>query len=212
MPTLTPTNTVPYTGFSRSGLRAHSDSYGTASGTNTHSDSAGRALASAAHADSGGTATAEGASASGPASLAYLPGQRAHACGEFADPGDAQFTRTILRAQTTDDIPTELLIDVDTGLELPTGKSVACQITVLAVSAGHADAMSWSASVIASNPSGTAAVRDAGTPVVAATSGAFAWLVAVSTTGGRLTITVTGVAATTIRWVARVDAVEIAIA
>jgi hypothetical protein len=83
-------------GGSASGYNnSHADSCGSASGCYSHADSGGTACGCYAHADSCGKAACTYAHAHGPGTCANLLAEYAHASGQIATAGDAQFRRLV---------------------------------------------------------------------------------------------------------------------
>ncbi len=119
------------------GVASHAEGLGTlASGTRSHAEN-DTSIASGygTHAE-GGATIADGtfSHSRGQCSFADLWGESAQAGGQFAEEGDAQFSRVLFRsiaAGTTDDTLTELYIDgVDDLLTILDEYTYACTITV----------------------------------------------------------------------------------
>lgn len=148
-------------------------------------------------------------------------GQSAHASGIFAAIGDAQCSRMVARAATTNATPTALGLGLyATGLiSVPANSSGRARITVVARRAtAGAESMTWTREVawqrgVAASTT-TVDVQTVGTDR-GHTGGAWgsgpAWSIAITadTTNGALAITVTGAAATNIRWAATIDWTEV---
>lgn len=152
-------------------------------------------------------------------SLADHYAEFAHASGEFAATGDAQYSRMVLRRQTTNSTPSELSADgaAPTGtdrLSLANETAYKFQIDLVAKEANAANAAWWQISGCILRDATAASTILVGTPTVTTdntgTGTAATWSVAVTadTTNGALAITVTGAAAT-IRWVAVVHSSKV---
>lgn len=143
--------------------------------------------------------------------VANKHGQFARASGRFAADGDAQFSEVIMRRTTTDATPTELFLDgINLPLTVPSDTTWAFQITIVARGVGPIDGMYTSEGVIRNN-AGTTSVDGVTTTVVYdhATFPATPVVVdAEDIVNDALRIKVTGIAAVSIRWVARVRLVE----
>lgn len=137
-------------------------------------------------------------------------GQRAHSSGQFAASGDNQYTRHVLRMATTDATPTQLTLDgaapsAQGRLTLAAGQTIGFTGLLEASTSAAGVTAGWEIKGRIKRPSTAGTTALVGTPTVTslgADSGASAWAVAVTadTTNGCLVITVTGAAATTIRW------------
>lgn len=148
-----------------------------------------------------------------------LTSVHAHASGRFSALGDAQSSRFVFRRQTTDATVSGVAADgnapaATTSVVLPNTSAYTFVARVVARNNANGDCASWE--VKGSCKRGAAAANTAivGTPTVTslgADSGASAWVVAAvaNTTLGSLEIQVTGVAATTIKWVASVWTTEV---
>ena len=133
--------------------------------------------------------------------------------------GSSQATTLILGRQTTDATTTRLASDVNTAstsnqLTLPNNSAYAFQGTVIANVTGGGTTSAWTfEGVIKRGASAaTTTLVAAVTPsVISQDAGASAWVVSVTadTTLGCLNVTVTGAAATTIRWVCKLETTEV---
>mgnify|MGYP002621706536 CR=1 FL=1 len=148
-------------------------------------------------------------------------GRGAWAAGQFATPGDAQAGEYVLRGQTTDGSP--LVLTTDGGppgssnqVTLPHRSTYACRILVVAKVATTAGTKAlWEFTALArrdfgANPLVTASPSGAAGPTIAA-GVATGWTVAggADASNGTMSITVTGPADATVKWVARVMSVEV---
>lgn len=131
--------------------------------------------------------------------------------------GESQSSILILARRTTDATPTVLASDpyavgTSNQLTLPNNSAYYFKGSIVAgVSGGNSSA--WSFEGLIKRGANAAATAFVGTPVlnlVAQDAGASTWVVALTanTTTGGITVTVTGQAATTIKWVARINTTE----
>lgn len=152
------------------------------------------------------------------ASTRGIAGAESFACSGFSGvAGSAQRSDYVLRRTTTDATPTVLYAQDSVSSQgtpvLPAGSAFAFRALVVGRTSGN-DTAAWEIKGVIKRSSGgvTAFV---GTPTVtqiAADAGASAWAVeavAEVTTTGSLDFRVTGAAATTIRWFARVETAEV---
>jgi hypothetical protein len=146
--------------------------------------------------------------------LADLVGMLSHASGSFALVGDAQYSRLVLRQQTTDATPTLLTADGGAGgattrVTVPNNTGFRFTVMIMARDVASTDARWWefrggilkdttalSTALIGSNV-GDTGFNSPGSQTWVATATA-------DTTNGALAITVTGALGVTIRWVATV--------
>jgi hypothetical protein len=169
----------------------------------------------------GGGASAVGNQASGEYSVT-LAGRRAladrsamlaHANGAFSALGDAQRARFVLRNKTTTNSAVELFLDgSSTRLTIPSGKVLALTINICGISSTGAAVAHYMRQYALKNVSGTC--TEVYAPVTIGTDNAAGTSIALSAydVGAveALRVQVTGTASTIWRWVASVDAVEIA--
>lgn len=154
-------------------------------------------------------------------------GKFAHASGRFSSDGDAQFGRMVLRGATAD-AATAKILTADASAAIATNTVVlrnngvySYQIELVANSAAVGSGSvygtwggNWSLSGLIRRTANAAATALIGTPSVtaqnidSAISACVVTLTANTTLGG-LAITVTGIAATNIRWVAVVTTTEV---
>jgi hypothetical protein len=170
------------------------------------------------------TASGIGATvAGGERALADQRGMFSHASGLFAAPGDAQFSRMILRRQTTDATPLVLTADGTAGgaddfIALPAESAYCFDVYVIATQtggvAGTASDSAWwhfRGGIRRDNANNTTLIGS-NTEETSADAGAAAWVVTVTAddTNEALQIEVTGEVDKTIRWVATVQYVRVA--
>jgi hypothetical protein len=147
----------------------------------------------------------------GVATLADRQGMQAHAFGRFAANGDAQRARFVMRNKTTTNSAVELFLDgSSTRLTIPSGKIFACTINISGVKSDGSAVAHYLRQYCLKNVAGTTSQVYA--PVTIGTDNAAGTSIALSAndTNDALKVEVTGIAAETWRWVASVDAVEIA--
>ena len=133
--------------------------------------------------------------------------------------GGSQAALLVLGRETTNATATVLTSDTAAAsgtnqVILPNNSAYYFKGSVIANVTGAANGASWSFEGSIMRGAGVGTTVLIGTPMinrVGATSGATAWTIALTadTTNGGLAITVTGVAATTIRWVAKIETTEV---
>jgi hypothetical protein len=197
-----------------SGLHSHAEGlFTTASGDTAHAEGDGtRALGTASHVEGLRTAAQDFGHAQGLYALAARPAEDAVASSSFAAGIPAQVCTLTLAAETTDASPTNMLLG-----EAGSPSGFPLNPDTLSSIRGHLAAMSSDGTVAAmwefayglksvggvvSEVGGTSSVQ-----LIASDGAALA--VALSTSGGEPVVTVTGVAATTIRWVCALEIVEV---
>lgn len=146
-------------------------------------------------------------------------GASAHASGQFGTQGDAQTETLVLRTSTNDATATALTADGGTYLPdrqvgLPDNSFYEFEVSISARQNTTGDGAAFKIIGAIKRGSGAGTVEIVGTPaitVLGATAGAAAWAVnaATDTSQGALAITVTGEASKSIKWVARVQTVEV---
>jgi hypothetical protein len=138
-------------------------------------------------------------------------GMHAHSGGAFAANGDAQRARFVLRRKTTNATATELFLDGSaTRLTIPSGKIFAFTINISGVKSDGSAVAHYLRQYALKNVAGT--TTEVYAPVTIGTDNAAGTAIALSAndTNDALKVEVTGIAAETWRWVASVDAVEVA--
>lgn len=208
-------STASNVGATAMGISTASQTYATAMGQSSASGSRstamGESTASGSYSTAMGRATATGDySAALGYSTASQVGKFSHTGGIFAASGDVQTGMIVVRAATTDATPTVATSDgsaAGTTNQLILSNSSAFTFSVLVVgrqqAAGGTASAAWEIKGLVrreANAASTTLVNSATTVI----SNAPGWAVAVSadTTNGGLAVTVTGAAATNIRWVA----------
>lgn len=142
-------------------------------------------------------------------------GQAAHASGYFAVKGDAQTSDLVARLLTTGDTPTELFLDGDTTyLALENYKVYGFKATIVCASAstGAKRAMyclKWH--TFRGVDASTTTVDGLVVETIYESDAGLDATVTADTTNGRPAIKVTGIAATNIRWVAKIEMTEVGI-
>lgn len=151
----------------------------------------------------------------GDQSIADRRGMQAHSAGSFSNSisGDAQRARFVLRNKTTTNSAVELFLDgSSTRLTIPSGKVLALTINISGISSTGAAVAHYMRQYALKNVSGTCTEIYA--PVTLGADNAAGTSIAISAgddaNGEYLKVSVTGTASTIWRWVASVDAVEIA--
>jgi hypothetical protein len=129
---------------------------------------------------------------------------------QFAAKGDAQRIWAVLRAKTTNATATELFMAVTTRLTIPSGKVMSGIINITGVKSDGAAVAHYIRRFSVKNVAGTSSAvytaETIGTDVAAGTSITFNN----PDTNDAMSVSVTGIASETWRWVASVDAVEVA--
>jgi hypothetical protein len=157
------------------------------------------------------TASGAGALAFGSRAVADRSGMMSHANFRFAANGDAQRARFVLRCKTTTNTGVEMALDGSTTyLGIPSGKIIACTINITGTKSDGSAVAHYLRQYCVKNVGGTSSEVYA--PVTIGTDNAAGTTIALSAnnTDDTLRILVTGVASETWRWVASVDAVEVA--
>ncbi len=134
-------------------------------------------------------------------------GQSAHASGYFTTRGDAQTSVFTVRNSTTDATATNLLLDGQGGtnnLTTTNNSSWIYHVLLVARQSSGTASDAWDMTGLAVNNGGTLTL----TPGTTTHIGATAWTVTAVVSGTSLEIQVTGAAATTIQWMARVETAE----
>jgi hypothetical protein len=188
----------------------------TASGGATCIGSGSSNLASGVSAfiGSGSNNTASGGSAGilcGIQALADRLAMQAHAAGQFSAIGDAQRARFVMRNKTTTNSAVELFLDGSaTRLTIPSGKVLGLTINITGISSTGAAVAHYLRQYALKNVSGT--TSEVYAPITIGTDNAAGTSIALSASDASdaLIVSVTGTASTIWRWVASVDAVEIA--
>lgn len=148
-----------------------------------------------------------------------IRGAGAHSAGSFSTQGDAQAEVFVLYRGTTDATPTQMsssnaAAGASNSIVLPNTSLYTFDALVSVRQNSTGDAASFRVTGAIKRGASAATAALVGTPVVTAVgadAGAAAWAVAATadTTLGALAITVTGEAAKTLRWVARVVTAEV---
>jgi hypothetical protein len=204
-------------GYSFSGGQSNA----TASGTNSWTFGYGT-ISSGSYASSFGLfsiASGSFTTAHGERALATVYGQVSEGSGMFGATGDAQRSRLLARRSTTDATPSNLFSDGSSArVVVPANSSGRARITITARRAtSGAETMTWTREVAwqrgVAASTVTVDVQTIGTDR-GYTGGAWgagpAWSIAITadTANGAIDISVTGAAATNIRWVASIEWVE----
>lgn len=146
-----------------------------------------------------------------------IQGADAWASGAFATVGSAQTRTFVLRSDTTNATPEAMTTNNSSAgtanqIILPNSSAFTVTGTITARESGG-NARSWKVEaflVRGANAASTTLVAG-GTPAIIGTSGGFTGTISITadTTNGGMAVTVTGVAATNIKWVASLDTSEV---
>lgn len=188
-----------FTGGGRTNLASGDCAAVVGGGISTTTTDGNRAMASAS------------ATIGGNRALADRIGMQAHAMGQFAAIGDAQRARFVMRNKTTTNSAIELFLDGSaTRLGIPSGKVLGLTINITGISSTGAAVAHYLRQYALKNVAGT--TTEVYAPITIGTDNAAGTSIALSASDASdsLIVSVTGTAATIWRWVASVDAVEIA--
>lgn len=133
------------------------------------------------------------------------------AAGNFASAGDAQNVRVVLRCKTTTNSAVEMFVDGSSArFTVPSGKVISMLINITGVRSTGAEVAHYVRQYSIKNVAGT--TSEVYAPVAIGTDNAAGTSIAIDAndTNDALRIQCTGVASQTWRWVASVDAVEVA--
>lgn len=162
------------------------------------------------------TATGDNSFAWGDSAAATHTGEIAHASGRFAVNGDAQQFFSVLRTQTTDATLTEMFLDGTGGTDRLTLPDDSTWIFEALVVGRRTDANDEGAGyrligVIDRNvgAASTALIGNVSRTTVSEDNGPWQATIDADTTNGSLRVRVTGQAAKTIRWVSRINIVQV---
>jgi len=138
-------------------------------------------------------------------------GQQSHASGQFSSQGDAQRARFVMRNKTSTNSAVELYLDGSaTRLTIPSGKAIGLTINICGISSTGAAVAHYMRQYALKNVAGT--TTEVYAPITIGSDNAAGTSIALSASDANdaLIVSVTGTASTIWRWVASVDAVEIA--
>jgi len=160
-------------------------------------------------------ATAENALAYGRGGLANRYSMMAHGNIPFAVIGDSQRVAAVLRGKTTTNTAVEMSLNGSTAyLTIPSGKVMFCNIKVVGVKSDGSAVATYERQYAAKNVAGTSteiyAPVTIGTDNAAGTTLALSVVDQAGAATDYISIQPTGIASETWRWVASVDAVEVA--
>ena len=138
------------------------------------------------------------------------PGEDALAAGSFEEPGDAQASRLVVRAQTTDNTP-EALHAADGGLiHIAESSTVSYRVLATARSQGGSVQAGFEARGLARREAaGSVALFGDTVLTIYSSQPGLRFGAVADSQGGALELRATGLAATTLRWVAQVELVEV---
>jgi hypothetical protein len=149
----------------------------------------------------------------GQQALADRRSMHAHSGGQFSSKGDAQRARFVLRCKTTTNAAVEMALDgATTYLTIPAGKVMFMNIKVTGSKSDGSAVATYERQYAVKHISATATSSEIYAPITIGTDFAAGTSleVAVVDAGDYVRIRPTGIAAETWRWVASVDAVEVA--
>jgi hypothetical protein len=134
----------------------------------------------------------------------------AYAGGRFGATGDAQKITMVLRGKTTTNSPVELRAFTNTLLTIPSGKVLGLTINITGIKSDGSAVAHYLRQYCLKNVAGT--TSEVYAPVTIGSDNAAGTSIALSAndTNDALKVEVTGITSETWRWVASVDAVEIA--
>jgi len=141
---------------------------------------------------------------------------QAHAAGNFSGnvsntSGEAQRIRAVLRCKTTTDSAVEMALNGSTTyLTIPSGKVIFCNIKVVGVKSDGSAVATYERQYAAKNVAGTSSEVYAAVTIGTDNAASTSLAVSVDVSGDFISIKPTGIASETWRWVASVDAVEVA--
>jgi hypothetical protein len=151
------------------------------------------------------------ATVGGSRSISDRFGMHSHATGRFAANGDAQRARFVLRCKTTTNAAVEMALDGSTTyLTIPSGKVIFCNIKVVGVKSDGSVVATYERQYAAKNVAGTSSEVYAAVTIGTDTAASTSLEIATVDAGDYIRIRPTGIASETWRWVASVDAVEVA--
>jgi hypothetical protein len=163
-------------------------------------------------AGNGNTASAfDSAILGGACGVANRVGMQAHAVGRFSTSGDAQRARFVLRCKTTTNTGVEMALDgATTYLTIPSGKVIFLNIKVVGTKSDGSAVATYERQYAVKNVAATSSEVYA--PITIGTDNAAGTTLEVATVdaGDYVRIRPTGITSETWRWVASVDAVEVA--
>lgn len=154
------------------------------------------------------------------ASAKGVIGAVVHASGRFSSTGDAQAGRYTLRIATSSATPAVLTADASAtqtaanSLTLGGQNAYVIRARIVARNTANGECTAWEVSAIARRTNTAATTALVGTPTVTSLGGdaalsAASIAVSANTTLGSVAFTVTGIAATNLRWMALVETVEV---
>jgi hypothetical protein len=136
---------------------------------------------------------------------------QAYATNRFAADGDAQRARFVLNCKTTTNAAVEMALDGSTTyLTIPSGKVIFCNIKVVGVKSDGSAIATYERQYAAKNVAGTSSEVYAAVTIGTDNAASTSLEIATVDAGDYIRIRPTGIASETWRWVASVDAVEVA--
>ncbi len=173
-----------------------------------------KAIGTAAHAEGQNCeARGDASHAQGSYAVARSNSQHAESSVSWNVPGDTQFTRSVLSAQTTDDTQTELGFGGDSGsvMVLPDSSTWGYKVTILARKDDGTSAKFVRSGVITRTGATTAllGVQATDVPDVPVATNTWSITVTADNTAHSLSVKVTGASSSNINWIAVVECVEL---
>jgi hypothetical protein len=134
------------------------------------------------------------------------------AAGRFASNGDAQNAKFVLRCTTTTNAAVEMFMGdtTTTYLTIPSGKVIFCNIKVVGTKSDGSVVATYERQYAAKNVAGTSSEVYAAVTIGTDNAASTSLEIATVDAGDYIRIRPTGIASETWRWVASVDAVEVA--
>ena len=167
-------------------------------------------LAATATGGRGNEASAPYSRVHGVEARSLRPGEDTLAAGSFEEPGDAQASRLVVRAQTTDNTP-QALHTADGGLiHIAESSTVSYRVLATARSQGGSVQAGFEATGLARREAaGSVALFGDTVSTIYSSQPGLRFGAVADSQGGALELRATGLAATTLRWVAQVELVEV---
>jgi hypothetical protein len=135
----------------------------------------------------------------------------AHGTLGFAANGDAQTIRAVLKCKTTTNSAVEMVLDgTTTYLTIPSGKVMFCNIKVVGVKSDGSAVATYERQYAAKNVAGTSSEVYAAVTIGVDNAASTSLEIATVDAGDYIRVRPTGITSEVWRWVASVDAVEVA--
>lgn len=156
------------------------------------------------------TASGSGSIANGKSAKAVDGGQIAHANGKFANQGDAQNSKFVLRNSTTDATPTVIGLNGTVNLQMPIDSTWYFKYTIVARRQDDigGESKAWTIEGLLQNNT-SQNVTAIGIPTKTTIAGTAAWDITLGYGADTFYITATGEVGKTIYWVGKLETVEV---